>query len=206
MHACRPNAIKQFAAGEAQAFGGLQATVLSPNMYCPILFCPPSASKKSMLICCSRQCSPQPPVVSYGHYPLGLTSFGVAPRLRGLDSVLSIMQKHGVVTFLSGHLHSSLGQRSHHVYRTPTHGAPTAGACGTHVQPSGSACWTVRHSSLAALVHAPAPCHLMYGTPGNFAVKQRNALHTDDEDMAPHQMCAAHHCHVDTRDQAPPQS
>ncbi|KAK9799709.1 hypothetical protein WJX73_001391 [Symbiochloris irregularis] len=69
-----------------------------------------------------RQCDPQPPVVAYGHYPLGLTTYGLAPGQRGADSALSIMLRHEVAVFLSGHLHSSLGQRSHHIYRTPTHG------------------------------------------------------------------------------------
>ena len=55
-----------------------------------------------------RECAA--PVVAYGHYPLGVVTNG--------QEMKRTLQQHGVAAYLSGHLHASCGQRTHHLHRT----------------------------------------------------------------------------------------
>ena len=63
-----------------------------------------------------------PPVIAYGHYPLGLALQGLDPSSPEGQGVRGLLLKHGVPVYLSGHLHGTLGQRTHHLHPNPLGG------------------------------------------------------------------------------------
>lgn len=70
-------------------------------------------------------------VVVYGHYPLPViqqpetkpwANSAMGSTAHQKPDLMSVLTRHNVSAYVSGHLHAAFGQRVHRMHRTPTKG------------------------------------------------------------------------------------
>ena len=80
-------------------------------------------------LCRTGECHPV--ALVYGHYPLPViqqpetkpwASPAMGSTARQRADLLSVLTRHNVSAYVSGHLHGAFGQRVHRMHRTPTKG------------------------------------------------------------------------------------
>lgn len=89
-----------------------------------------------------RNCKNAPIIISYGHYPLGTAYNGQA--------VKHVLMHHHVSAYLAGHLHSSVGQRTHRLHPAEDHAGAHVTLCLAHEIAMAAGCGPcASHGSLA---------------------------------------------------------